>query len=237
MMETTSNFAMFGIIIGILILLAFKTGLGCGFASLKQREIIYFATLYLIASVVMGYLVGITALNLTQNILAAGVAMHVIIAAGLIYFGIRTKKEWHYRQCDISRKTFLWLSVPCPACLAALFLVCAALASSTDRSSILIGGVVGATFFIGVCVSAFSISSIAKNLNCKNPSALGMTMLLIGMFYLLSTLMIPAAYIQEQALTVPTHFTNFYEILLALVFMTGLGIVGVIKDRYNRSKY
>lgn len=236
-METTSNLAMFRMMICILILLAFKTGLGCGFANLKRREIVYFASLYLIASEVMGYLAGAIALDMTTNILAAVVVMHIIIAAGLIYFGIRTKKEWQYHQCDISRKTFLWLSVPCPVSLAALFLACGALASSTDRSSALIGSLVGAIFFTGVCVSAFSISSIAEKLNCKNPSALGMAMLLIGIFYLLSTLVIPAACIQERALAVPIHFTNFYEILLAFIFMIGLGIVGIMKDRYNRSKY
>jgi len=108
MTDTTSLIAS-GVLIGIAVL-ALKTGLGCGFASLSRREVVYLATVYLVVSIIMGYLVGIIPLDLTQNILAMGVTMHLIIAVGLIYFGIHTKRQWLSRGRDLSRKTFLWFS-------------------------------------------------------------------------------------------------------------------------------
>ncbi|PXF53568.1 MAG: hypothetical protein C4B56_01460 [Candidatus Methanophagaceae archaeon] len=82
-------------------------------------------------------------LNVTQNILAMGVTMHLIIATGLVYFGIKTKKEWLSRGNDLSRRTFLWLSVPCPVCLTATFLACLMLSRLTRISNLRIGFLVG----------------------------------------------------------------------------------------------
>ena len=101
-MAEISNLITVGVLIGVAIL-ALKTGLGCGFASLKRREIVYIAFIYFSASIVLSYLVGVIALDVTQNILATGVIMHLIIATGLMYFGIKTKREWLSRSNGRSR--------------------------------------------------------------------------------------------------------------------------------------
>ena len=53
--------------------------------------------------------------------------------------GIKTKKEWLSRGNDLSRRTFLWLSVPCPVCLTATFLACLMLSRLTRISNLRIG--------------------------------------------------------------------------------------------------
>ncbi|PXF53567.1 MAG: hypothetical protein C4B56_01455 [Candidatus Methanophagaceae archaeon] len=53
-----SNLITLGVITGVAIL-ALKTGLGCGFANLGRREIVYVALIYFITSIVLGYLVGV----------------------------------------------------------------------------------------------------------------------------------------------------------------------------------
>ena len=57
-MTEISNLITLGVIIGVAIL-ALKTGLGCGFANLGRREIVYVALIYFITSIVLGYLVGV----------------------------------------------------------------------------------------------------------------------------------------------------------------------------------
>ena len=232
-MEDTTNLIAFGVLIGIAVL-ALKTGLGCGFASLKGMEVLYLATVYLVLSIIMGVLVGIIPLDLTQNILAAGVTMHLIIAAGLLYFGIRTKRQWLSCGCDLSRKTFLWLSLPCPVCMVALFLACTVLAGAIDRSNIVIGLIVGSVFFVGISLSAFSVKFLAKRFGCRNPSALGTAMILFGLFYLLSPIVIPA-YIQAQTAPIPHIPIDMGETLLSVALMAVLGIIGFAGHRYKRS--
>jgi len=129
-MTEISSLITLGVIIGVAIL-ALKTGLGCGFANLRKREIVYVALIYFITSIALGYLVGVIPLNVTQNILAMGVTM---------------------RGNDLSRRTFLWLSVPCPVCLTATFLACLMLSRLTRISNLRIGFLVGVIFFIGVCL-------------------------------------------------------------------------------------
>ena len=233
-MTDTTNLIAFGVLIGIAVL-ALKTGLGCGFASLKWKEVVYLATVYLVISIIMGYLVGIIPLDLTQNVLAAGVTMHLIIAAGLLYFGAHTKRQWLSQRCDLSRKTFLWLSLPCPVCMVALSLACTVLAGAIDRSNIIIGLIVGMVFFTGICLSAFSISFLARRFNCKDPSALGTAMILFGLFYLLSPLVIPA-YMQAQTVQSPNVPMDMRETILSFSLMAVLATIGIVRDKYRKSK-
>ncbi len=233
-MAEISNLVTVGVLIGVAIL-ALKTGLGCGFASLKRREIIYIAFIYFSASIVLSYLVGVIALDVTQNILATGVIMHLIIATGLMYFGIKTKREWFSYGNDLSRKTFLWLSVPCPVCLTATFLACLMLSQLTDISNLWIGTLVGVIFFIGVCFFSFTVSSIAGIFKIKTPSTLGTVMLLFGLFYLLSPLIIPA-YLQAQSIPVPEFSVDYRKLFISFLMMTFLIGVGVLMDKHKRLK-
>ena len=233
-MAEISNLVTVGVLIGVAIL-ALKTGLGCGFASLKRREIVYIAFIYFSASIVLSYLVGVIALDVTQNILATGVIMHLIIATGLMYFGIKTKREWLSYGNDLSRKTFLWLSVPCPVCLTATFLACLMLSQLTQISNLRIGILVGVIFFIGVCFFSFSVSSIASVFKIKNPSTLGTVMLLFGLFYLLSPLIIPA-YIQAQSIPIPGFSVDYHKIFISFLMMTFLAGVGFLMDKHKRLK-
>ncbi len=233
-MPDLTNLIALGILIGIAVL-ALKTAIGCGFANLRRREIIYIAAVYFILSIVMGYLVGVIPVDVTQNILASGLAVHLIIAIGLIYFGVHTKKEWLSDGCDLSRKSFLWLSFPCPVCLTATFLACMTLSNITGVSNFIIGLMVGTIFFVGICVDSFAISSIARRFNLKNPSALGTAMILFGLFYLLSPLIIPA-YLQAQALPNPDLSINLGETALSFSLMSLLITLGFVRDRYARSE-
>ncbi len=233
-MTEISSIITLGVLVGVVIL-ALKTGLGCGFANLRRREIVYVAFIYFSASIVLSYLVGVIALDVTQNILATGVTMHLIIATGLVYFGIKTKREWLSHGNDLSRKTFLWLSIPCPVCLTATFLACLILSQLTDISNLWIGTIVGMIFFIGVCFFSFTVSSIGSIFKIKNPSTLGTVMLLFGLFYLLSPLIIPA-YIQAKSIPTPEFPVDYHKILLSFLMMTLLIGIGFLMDRHKRLK-
>ncbi|MFZ3146228.1 DUF2162 family putative transporter [Methanothrix sp.] len=234
-MEKFSNFVIFGIAAALLIM-AFKAGLGCGFASLKKREVIYFASIYLIVSGVVSLLIGFINIDLTLNLLMIGAAIQIIIAAGMIYFGIKTKREWQSRRHDISKKTFLWLIVPCPICVTAIFLASTALAGLIDRSNIVAGGIIGVAFLAGMCLSSYFISLLAMKRNCKDPSALGTILLLFGMLYLLLPLMIPA-FFQDQTVAVQSRAMDLNEMIISSSLMASLTILGIAGDRYGRSKY
>jgi predicted transporter len=234
MATEVNNIIAVGVVVGVAIL-ALKTGLGSGFANLKRREVFYIASIYFCASIVLSYLVGIIAPDITQNILATGVTMHLIIGTGLVYFGIKTKREWLSCGKDISRKTFLWLSIPCPVCLTATFLACLLLSELSTISYLGIGVIVGMIFFIGVCFFSLSVSAIASVFKIKNPSALGTVMLFFGLFYLLSPLIIPA-YIQAKSIPYPEFSVEYHMVFLSFILMTSLIGIGFLMDTHKREK-
>ncbi|MCK4270215.1 MAG: DUF2162 domain-containing protein [Methanogenium sp.] len=206
-----------GSLTGIAIL-ALKSGIGCGLSGLKYREILGFAGVYAIAAFIMGIIAGSISPDLSDQILAIGLLMHIIIAFGLVYFGIKTKKNWIANRRDISRKTFLWLSLPCPACLTATFLACLVLTDVTEIGGAGVGVVTGIIFFAGITGSALCISWTASRLNRKNPSTLGNIMIVLGLFYLLCPLIIPA-YIESKNVPEISVIINSGDIITGMIIL------------------
>lgn len=211
-----------GVLIGILIF-AFKVSLGCGLASLNRREVLSVAAGYLIISLFMGMAIELLPENALDATLNAGMAMHLAVALMLVALGIMTAKKWNSHQHDISRKTFWILSMPCPACLAASFISCSFLAGLVDIDPWKIGALVGIIFFF--CIAVFST---ALGLIKGTPASLGNAMIFIGIFYILSILLIPA-YLNSQkisflSISPPLADTGIsYLVILSLVALGFLG--------------
>jgi predicted transporter len=173
-----------GVLMGIAIF-ALKAGAGCGLASLNKWEVAGVSSLYVIAAAISGSVVGLAPQESIYNLLNLGVAFHLIISFALIGFGIHTIKK-HTWGCDISRKTFLTMALPCPACLAALFLSIGMLKGYVLISGLTLGFGVGVFFFALTMASAMGLRRFAS------PENLGIAMLFLGMFYLASILLIPS---------------------------------------------
>ncbi len=211
-----------GVLIGIFIF-ALKVSLGCGLASLTRKETLCIATSYLVLSLVMGLVLGLVPDGALTSVMSMGVAMHMAIALLLVVMGVATAREWNRHGHDLSRKTFWILSVPCPACLAATFLSCSALAGLLEVAGWKVGVVVGLIFFASIAVLSTTFGKMGKA-----PSAMGNAMIFVGLFYILSMLLIPA-YLKTQSIpfapiTIPASdlFTSYFFILGLVV----LGFVG-----------
>jgi len=223
-MTEITGLILTGIVISVLIL-AVKSGLGCGLSNLKRKEIFYIASSYFLVSIFIGLLILTIPFESTQRFLAIGVSAHVVMAIGMILLGLHTIKEWQSKKHDVSRRTFLCLSVPCPACLVATFLACFMLTEFTNFNDLLVGPAVGALFFVGITVTSFSANKLRKS-----PSTLGNLMLFIGLFYILSILLIPA-YIQSKSVIVPEIPMDLDKIAVTLICMGSLVIIGFLGRR------
>ena len=211
-----------GILIGIIVF-ALKVSLGCGLASLSRKETLCIATLYLALSLIMGFAVGLIPESATSSVMNMGVAMHMVIALLLVAMGVVTAREWNRHGRDLSRKTFWVLSVPCPACLAATFLSCSALAGLLEVAGWKVGAIVGLIFFASIAVLSTTVGKVGKA-----PSALGNVMIFVGLFYILSMLLIPA-YLKTQStpfapITIPaSDLVTSYLFILELVVLGFFG--------------
>lgn len=220
-MTEITSLVLIGVVISVLIL-SVKSGLGCGLSNLKRREIFFIAASYFAFSIFIGFLILAIPFESTQKVLGFGLLAHVIMAIGMIWMGLHTIKEWESKKRDVSRRAFLWLSVPCPACLAATFLACFMLTELADFNDFLVGPAVGALFFVGITVTAFSANNFGDT-----PSTLGNVMIFIGLFYILSILIIPA-YIQSKSVMVSEIPMELDKIAISLIFMASFIIIGFL---------
>ncbi len=217
-----------GVLIGILIF-ALKVSLGCGLASLNRREVLSIAAGYLMISLFMGMAIELIPENALAAALNAGVAMHLAVALLLVALGIMTARKWNSNHHDISRKTFWILSMPCPACLAASFISCSYLAGLVDIAPWKTGALVGLIFFL--CIAAFSTALGRIN---GAPSSLGNAMIFIGIFYILSILLIPA-YLNSQKISFLAESPPLAEMGISYLMIVSLVALGFLSRRWGIS--
>jgi len=205
------NVVTFGILSSILVF-GIKTGLGCGFADIKKREIVVICAGYFVISIIMGYIVGTVSNDFLETISSVGLSFHILLAGLMIAAGIYTQKQWNC-GCDVSRRTFVFLSLPCPVCLSALFIATTMLAAALDLSGIVIGVMVGSIFFLSALASSFSFRRLGKT-----PETLGSVMMFVGIFYMLGAVLVPA-YMQSKTLIVPQLTMNTGAMLISFAVL------------------
>lgn len=220
------NLIIIGVIIG-LIIFALKSAMACGFALLQRKEIFSIAFLYFISAMLMSALISRVSEELTGKLLDYGVVFHTIIALLLIIFGLYTIRKWAYEECDMSRKTFLVMALPCPACLTAIFMSCSFLVALGMQSTI-VGILVGSVFFVSIVV----ISYATRKFGFGSPAGLGSVMAFFGLFYLLSILMIPS-YLQAVKMGAVTSPVLFADCFHGYVFMITMISIGFLFERIN----
>ncbi len=235
-MDYLAEYLTAGTLAGMAIL-SLKTGLGCGLSNLNIKEMLGFAGIYGVAAFLLGGVAGAVSRDISELVLASGVLMHLIIAIGLIFFGIQTRKNWLSGEKDISGRTFLWISLPCPACIAATFLACLVISDVTGTSGFLIGALIGLILFTGIVLTSFAVSCCAEKLGKKNPSTLGSSMIVLGLFYLLCPLIIPA-YIDAQKIdtldfAVPAGDIWMGLLLILLPVAAGYMTATIIRKQSN----
>jgi len=220
-----NNLIIFGILTSTAVF-AVKTGIGCGFASLQRNEILTIGAIYFAISILMSLI--ILPPGFTEQLLSCGVLVMTILATGMVMGGFYTVRQWASEGRDISRKSFLWLSIPCPVCLAAIFLACTSLVTMTEIANWKIGVMVGATFFVGICATSFVLQRVRKS-----PASLGTAMIFVGLFYLLSIILIPA-YLQAKTVESPEFLINVKEMAATFIVMLVVVVIGFIKYKNRR---
>lgn len=220
--------SIFGVLTGIMIF-ALKVSLGCGLASLSRREIVSIAAVYLLISLFMSMAIDLMPENALEGALNTGMAVHLIVSGLLVALGVMTARRWNNHHHDISRKTFWALSMPCPACLAASFISCSFLAGLVDIDPWKTGALVGLLFFISIA----AFSTILRRMQ-GSPSTLGNAMIFLGLFYILSILLIPA-YIESQKISFLVAGSQLTEIIPTYLLILSIMAMGFLGKRWGVS--
>ncbi len=158
-----------------------------GFDVSYLLDIYEYGLIYLLLSIAVNQLLGLVPLSVKQLILNRDVTtvyviLFTLLSIAMLAAGIHTVKEWNSKRWDISRHSFLLLSIPCPCpiCLTAIFISCTTLAAYTDLSSFAIGTSVDFVFFVTIIITSLLCMKFKKS-----PVNLGNVMIFIGSLALL----------------------------------------------------
>jgi|Deesub1362A_J573_1020465.scaffolds.fasta_scaffold00139_26 predicted transporter len=217
------------VLIGIA-LFGVKSGLGCGLTSLKKEEIVMISTAYLILSMVFSILSDMIPISATRSLLSMGLFLHTLLAIMLVIGGLYTAREF-WKGRDVSRKSFLLLSIPCPVCMAATFFACSILIHMTDTTPLQVGFAVGITFILTITTTVLLARKV-NSLTRKGPYFLGNVMLFLGMFYILAALLIPA-YIQSRGVLIETGSMDVGNVVVSFSMLSGIVLVGFLLSRFR----
>lgn len=218
-----------GILVGILVF-GIKSGIGCGFSNISTRVILAVGGSYFLLALLFGSVIDKINLEAFEKFYSMGMGIHIFVSLLLIMTGIYTQKKWNSGK-DVSRHTFLAISIPCPVCLAALAASCLLLSESLNLSGIKVGFLIGFAFFISVVASSF-VFRFGKVRFGKTPETMGSAMMLIGFYYLLGALLIPA-YIQTKSMNLVSTAVVETEI----VSLMAIGVIvfaGFFLERIRR---
>jgi predicted transporter len=224
-MDSTA-LTVIGILIGILIF-GVKSGIGCGFSNTTMREILAIGGSYFFLALLFGSFADRISFEALGGLSSMGMGIHVLVSLLLIVTGIYTQKKWNSGK-DVSRRTFLILSMPCPVCLGALALSCILLVSTLEISGLKIGLLVGSAFFMSIVGFSFLFRKLGKT-----PDTLGGFMMMLGIFYLLGAMLIPA-YMQTKQMNIAStggEETAIFPLLICGV----IALAGFLLENMKRS--
>lgn len=219
---------------------ALKSGVGLHYFVTRKRKLktkILFLCLYglvyllifMLSSHILKRINIIEYFELVQSFLKSGMFIHIVMAGGLIIWGVVLLKGKESQ----SKRSFGWLAliIPCPVCITVIFFSTAFLISYFPNSGcmVVLGAYVG--FMVIVIITVISMALLGTKTDSTPESILGAAMLIIAAYFFLSVIMMPqfgdmgeiyrlAAYQREKQIVSPQDALFLYFTMAAL-FTTG----------------
>jgi predicted transporter len=219
---------------------ALKSGIGLHYflmrkGTLRKKLIFLFlySLVYLLIFMLSSHILqGINIIHyfeLVQGLLKSGMLIHILIACGLVIWGIILLK----RADKPGDGSFAWVAliIPCPVCVTVIFFSSAFLLSYFPHFGYVavLGSYVG--FMAIVIVTVISMTLWGGKFGSTPESILGSAMLIIAVYFFLAVIIMPqfgdidkiyrlAAYQGEKQIIDKSHVLLLYSIM-ATLFTTG----------------
>ena len=196
-MELKSLFLGLVLTIGVF---AIKSGIGLYYFLIQRRKLIskpiflsLYGLVYLLIFVLSSHILKkiniIHYFEIVQGFLESGMFIHILMAGGLIIWGIVLLK----RENRPGKGSFAWLAliIPCPVCIMVIFFSAAFLLSCFPDSGYPV--VLGAylLFMAIVITTLISMKLWSIRSSLASESTLGAAMLIIAVYFFLSVIIMP----------------------------------------------
>lgn len=229
-----------------------KVGLGLS-AQIYSRAISVGKKMILIMGALFAYLILffclyylITHFNLLDyldrfmNMLSYGMLLHLIVALGLLFWGVKLLLQLPKEEKRLPFRAGLLLILPCPVC-ATVILLNLTLAYSLFSLSSFLTTLTLFAVFIGIIVLTMGLIFPFRHKIFSGHSFLGMSMTLVALYFLFSIIIAPiypklkAAFAMASSNN-PVKMVDPVHMSVLFVFVFIIGGVGFIKNFFSKGE-
>lgn len=215
------------------ILFGAKLGIASGLANLSKKKL---------ALLCLGYGGGIMILSAVASLYTSQISeiinrynslLFLAMALIMIFAGVYTIKEWKKHERNTMRTTRMILIAPCPCYFGSILASIIMAAPTVGLGAFSLSQYVAFVMVVVIVAGYFASNLIVKFLKRPYPIVIGNFMLFLGIYFLLSSILIPniiEVFNQSMRLmTIPSlsSLTLAFAVAFAIVF------IGIVVSRKN----
>lgn len=231
-MEILSALWQLGVFAAV-ILFGSKLGIASGLANLSKRNLALLCIGYGGGIMLLSAIASLYTSQMTEIINSYNSIIYLIMAIIMIFSGIYTIKEWKKHENNTMRTTRMILVAPCPCYFGSILASIIMAAPTIGLGAFSLSQYVAIAMVLVILIGYFASNLIVKFLKKPYPIVIGNFMLFLGIYFLLSSILIPNI---VQAFNQSMRFMTIPSITsLALTFFVAVGIViiGIMISRRN----
>ena len=215
------------------ILFGTKLGIASGLANLSKRNLALLCLAYGGGIMLLSAIASLYTSQMTEIINSYNSIIYLIMAIIMIFSGIYTIKEWKKHENNTMRTTRMILVAPCPCYFGSILASIIMAAPTIGLGAFSLSQYVAIAMVLVILIGYFASNLIVKFLKKPYPIVIGNFMLFLGIYFLLSSILIPniiQAFNQSMRfMTIPSLTSLALTFLLAI----GIAIMGIMISRRN----
>ena len=231
-MEILSALWQLGVFAAV-ILFGTKLGIASGLANLSKRNLALLCLAYGGGIMLLSAIASLYTSQMTEIINSYNSIIYLIMAIIMIFSGIYTIKEWKKHENNTMRTTRMILVAPCPCYFGSILASIIMAAPTIGLGAFSLSQYVAIAMVLVILLGYFASNLIVKFLKKPYPIVIGNFMLFLGIYFLLSSILIPniiQAFNQSMRfMTIPSLTSLALTFLLAI----GIAIMGIMISRRN----
>lgn len=222
----------FGILAAVLVF-GIKLGLAVGLANLSKKYLAavcigYGAGVLILAEISSYFTEQITDLIYTYNSL-----FFIIMAVIMILAGIFTIREWKVFERNTTAATCAAIIAPCPCCFGSIIVSILLVAPTVGLGAADLSKYVALALVLTIIITYFASNIFVKYIDKPYPIVLGNFMFFLGIYFLLSALVIPNIAVIMNKSMGSIGIVSFDSLLGSIVALVILVVIGIVFSRKN----
>ena len=215
------------------ILFGTKLGIASGLAKLSKRNLALLCLGYGGGIMLLSAIASFYTSQMTEIINNYNSIIYLVMAIIMIFSGIYTIKEWKKHERNTMRTTRMILIAPCPCYFGSILASIIMAAPTVGLGAFSLSQYVALAMVLVILIGYFASNLIVNFLKKPYPIVIGNFMLFLGIYFLLSSILIPniiQSFNQSmRSITIP----SLGSLAIAFSLAIAIAIVGILLSRRN----